>query len=181
MSVTSAHDVIGLLLEDHQKVEQLFDRFRTEGNNAQLFNELTNTLVRHEVAEEEIIYPEVRKRLSDGERLANERIAEQAEAEERLAKMEKEGTDSSDFGEDLVDLREAVLAHAEKEERLVFTPLAGVLDLDRRRQLGERYERAKAAAPTHPHPHAPDTPPGNLLVGPIAAFIDRVRDAMRKA
>ena len=45
--------------------------------------------------------------------------------------------------------------------------------------MGERYERAKASAPTHPHPHAPNTPPGNVVLGPIAALADRIRDAAR--
>jgi hypothetical protein len=36
-------------------------------------------------------------------------------------------------------------------------------------------------APTHPHPNAPDTPPGNMVLGPVAALADRFRDAMRKA
>jgi hypothetical protein len=41
------------------------------------------------------------------------------------------------------------------------------------------YERAQQTAPTHPHPHAPDTPPGNLIVGSMTAVTDRVRDALR--
>jgi len=36
-------------------------------------------------------------------------------------------------------------------------------------------------APTHPHPNAPDTPPGNMVLGAVAALADRFRDAMRKA
>jgi hypothetical protein len=40
---------------------------------------------------------------------------------------------------------------------------------------------AKATAPTHPHPKAPNQPPGNILLGPIAAIIDRARDAARAA
>jgi hypothetical protein len=46
-------------------------------------------------------------------------------------------------------------------------------------RLGERYKQAKAAAPTHPHPHAPDTPPANVVSGPVTALADRVRDAIR--
>lgn len=63
----------------------------------------------------------------------------------------------------------------------MFPLLRQYEDIDTRRALARRYERALAAAPTHPHPHAPDTPPGNLLLGPIAAVLDRVRDAVRQA
>jgi hypothetical protein len=38
---------------------------------------------------------------------------------------------------------------------------------------------AKKLAPTRPHPRAPDTPPGNLLSGTVAAVMDKGRDLMR--
>jgi hypothetical protein len=31
-------------------------------------------------------------------------------------------------------------------------------------------------APTHPHAAAPDKPPFNVMLGPGAALVDRVRD-----
>jgi hemerythrin superfamily protein len=145
-----------------------------------MFWELTNELVRHEVAEEEILYPEVRKALPQGDQLADERIKEQSEAEELLAQMEKSGTNDQAFMAQLQKLRREVLAHAENEETLVFAPLGSALDEDRRQQMGSRYQKAKAAAPTHPHPNAPDTPPGNMALGPVAALIDRARDAIHK-
>ena len=35
---------------------------------------------------------------------------------------------------------------------------------------------AKKVAPTRPHPNAPSTPPGNILIGAAAAVIDKARD-----
>jgi hypothetical protein len=77
-------------------------------------------------------------------------------------------------------LRKSVLEHAQAEEDTVFSRLAGVLDDGRLRELAGRYQRAKSKAPTHPHPHAPDTPPGNMVMGPVAALVDRIRDARRR-
>jgi hypothetical protein len=34
-------------------------------------------------------------------------------------------------------------------------------------------------APTRPHPHAPSSATGNLIVGPPLAVFDRIRDAIR--
>jgi hypothetical protein len=34
-------------------------------------------------------------------------------------------------------------------------------------------------APTHPHPHAPSTPPGNVVAGAAASIVDKARDALR--
>ena len=42
--------------------------------------------------------------------------------------------------------------------------------------LGEKVRRAKAMAPTRPHPAAPDTPPANKLLAPGAGLVDRARD-----
>lgn len=175
-------DLISALLADHNAVKQLFGRFEAGGASlSELFCQLTNELVRHEVAEEEVLYPEVRSTLPNGDQLADARITEQSEAEETLAEMEKMDPGSSAFGAKLAQLQSDVLAHAEHEEREVFAPLRSAVDVAHLELLGGRYEKAKAAAPTHPHPHAPDTPPGNLVLGPVAALADRMRDAIRRA
>ena len=180
MTETTANDIVAKLLHDHQQVKQMFSRMDSAGPTkaGEMFWELTNELVRHEVAEEAIVYPEVRQTIPNGERLANARIKEQSEAEELLAEMEKAGTDDPRFPRHLEKLQRAVLEHAEKEEKLIFEPLRKALDQSRREQLGNRYEKAKAAAPTRPHPKAPDTPPGNVAMGTVAALVDRARDAM---
>lgn len=182
MPATANDDIIAKLLQDHEQVKRTFARLTQADavRRGEVFCELTNELVRHEVAEEEVLYPEVRKVLPEGNRLADERIAEQAEAEELLAKLEKTGPSDASFMTEIAKLERAVLAHAEKEEQSIFAPLGDALDQERREQLGSRYEKAKAAAPTHPHPHAPDSPPGNLVLGPVAALVDRTRDAMHK-
>lgn len=41
---------------------------------------------------------------------------------------------------------------------------------------GDKIRRAKAVAPTRPHPSAPDKPPANKLPAPGAGLVDRVRD-----
>jgi hypothetical protein len=76
-------------------------------------------------------------------------------------------------------LREAVLRHAKAEESGAFIMLRQSEDANARTKLGAQYESAKASAPTHPHPHSPDTPPGNRIVGPVAALADKVRDAIK--
>ena len=48
----------------------------------------------------------------------------------------------------------------------------------RSNDLGDAMVSAKAVAPTHPHPRAPDTPPGNLVVGTAAGVVDRVTDTV---
>lgn len=179
----AGNSVITLLLQDHQEVKKSFAGFETADRKKwwNMFEDLVNDLVRHEVAEEEIVFPEARKVLPNGDAIVDARIAEQSEAEELLSKMEKAGGDDPNFAAHLTKLREAVLAHAEAEEKTIFQPMGQALDSGRLEKLGDRYAMAKKTAPTHPHPNAPDTPPGNMALGPVAALADRVRDAIRKA
>ena len=174
--------VVDLLLQDHREVKAAFARFETADRTKwwDMFQDLVNDLVRHEVAEEEIVFPAARKAITDGDAVVDSRIAEQSEAEELLSMMEKRGSESPEFAANLAQLRQAVLAHAQAEETTVFQPMARAVDDDQLVKLGSRYTKAKQVAPTHPHPHAPDTPPGTLVLGPIAAIADRLRDAIRK-
>ena len=179
---TTANDVVKLLHSDHQAVEQWLKRFESiePGERDADFGEVGADLVRHEVAEEVVVYPALRRDIQGGGNQADARIAEQAEAEELLAKMEKLDPGTAEFIESFKKLRSAVLDHAKAEESEVLPLLTAQASEARRAELGERYRAAKEAAPTHPHPHLPDKPPGNLLAGPIAAIFDKTRDAAPK-
>jgi hemerythrin superfamily protein len=174
-------DLIDLLLEDHKAAEALLAKVGQTGEDqSALFDELVHDLVGHEVAEEEIVYPAVRS-LPEGDAVAAPRIVEQQKAEELLTKMEGMDRSSAEFADSLAHLRDEATAHAKAEEAEVFPLLRQNLTEDRLLHLGQAYKMAKAVAPTHPHPHAPNTPPGNIAAGSIAAVADRVRDAARSA
>ena len=126
------------------------------------------------------MYPTIKKEAPNGTQVADARLAEQAEAEEMLAGMEKEDASSAAFTGNFQKLRDAVLRHAQAEESTAFELLKNSTTVKQREELGARDEKAKESAPTHPHPHAPDTPPGNKVMGPIAAICDRARDALQK-
>lgn len=176
-------DVIVLLQRDHQSAERLLSRVDglTNAQAAEYFCELREALVRHEVAEELVIYPAFREKVPLGGGVADARLAEQAAVGQELARLEHEDTSSASFLTQLRELRAAVLAHASQEESEVFPPLKAALRPSELEQLGEHYEKALASAPTHPHPHVPQTPPGNTLLEPLAALIDHLRDAMRSS
>jgi hemerythrin superfamily protein len=177
MTAASPVDLVHLLTRDHELVKERFAAIRTGelGDRGPLFWKLTDDLVRHEVAEETVVYPTVRSAAKASE-LADACIAEQSQAEERLARMEDQDPTTNAFMDEAHRLESEVLAHAEHEERDVF-PVLQQLPGEQLVALAERYTTAKTAAPSHPHPNAPDTPPGNLIVGPVAALIDRIRDA----
>ncbi len=173
-------DLIELLLEDHAKAKAMFGSIDDEGTDfASFFPRLVKDLVTHEVAEEEVVYPALRSWVEGGAELAEARVSEQQEAEELLAAMEKMDVGSSEFRQSLQQLRTAVLDHATQEESEVFPALKSAVSPDRLQTLGQAYAMAKAVAPTHPHPHAPNSFPGNVLVGAPIAIVDRAYDAVR--
>jgi iron-sulfur cluster repair protein YtfE (RIC family) len=176
-----AQGIIEALRHDHDEVREMFARLEaaTGEQRRELFQRLLGELVRHEVAEEEILRP-VSKR-DAGEAIANARIKEESQAEELLKEMEKLDPGSAEFTSKLAKLRREVERHAEAEETKEFPRVAEKETTERLEQMGRVYEAAKMVAPTRPHPSTPNTPVANMLVGPFAAVIDRARDAVRDA
>jgi hemerythrin superfamily protein len=183
MTTMSTTDVVELLLADHAEAKALLGRFDqiAPTERASYFCEVVSELVRHEVAEEHVVYPIIRHAIPGGKQEAEARIAEESAAEELLAEMEKLDPTSAEFATKFITLREAVLSHASSEEASTFPILQRMEDAESRLALAGRYEHAKAKAPTHPHPHAPDAPPGNLVLDPVAHLFDKARDALRDA
>ena len=176
-------DVVALLKADHKKVETMLSSLDAidDSTLVEYLCHLREELVRHEVAEEMVVYPVFRRNVPDGDAIVDACIAEQAQAEELLARLDKHENDKAALRTGLLQLKKSVLAHAEHEEREVFPPLEAHTKRTDLQELGQRYRKALASAPTHPHPHAPDTPPGNMVLGPLAAVVDRVRDAVSRS
>jgi iron-sulfur cluster repair protein YtfE (RIC family) len=173
--------IIEALCRDHEEVRGLMAEIdgASADRRGELFARLVGELVRHEVAEEEILRP-VSKR-DAGEQIAKARIKEESEAEELLKKMEKMDPASAEFTRSFAKLRTEVERHAQAEETEEFPKVAEAEEPQRLQQMARAYEMAKSIAPTHPHPSTPNTATANLLVGPFAAVVDRARDAVRQA
>ncbi|HUJ26173.1 MAG TPA: hemerythrin domain-containing protein, partial [Myxococcales bacterium] len=76
-------------------------------------------------------------------------------------------------------LSENVRHHVEEEQDEMFPRVQKLLGQELLDQLGERMARAKKLAPTRPHPRAPDSPPGNIVAGTMAAVMDKSKDLLR--
>lgn len=181
-SALSGDTIVSEALRDHELFRSMFTELQETAPEARerRFRELINALVRHEVAEEEVVYPLIRT-LADGERLADQRVGEEAAAEELLKEMEQEEASTDDFARNLNRLQQMVLRHADAEEATVFARIRTEVDEQKQRWAGAAFVAAKKAAPSHPHPNAPNSAVANLTAGPILATIDRIRDAAREA
>lgn len=174
-------DVVALLERQHQEIRQLFGEVERARGDARkdAFHELVRLLSVHETAEEELVHPEVRKQ-SAGEPVVRARVGEEHRAKELLSTLDGLGPDAEGFDTLLFELRDDVLAHAEHEEREEFPLLRQAYDEKRLRAMADTVEAAEALAPTRPHPGA-ESPAANVVLGPVAAIMDRTRDAIRKA
>jgi hemerythrin superfamily protein len=132
----------------------------------------------HETAEEEVVHPAAR-RATGGDAVVDDRLREEDEAKSALATLEDLRPNHPDFGPKLDAFEQAVIAHAEAEEGQEFPLIAAITDLGDRQRLASAVQAAERMAPTHPHPHGPESGIGNLLAGPFVAIVDRVRDAIR--
>jgi hemerythrin-like domain-containing protein len=176
-------DAVALLKADHRTVEDLFRRYESLGvEETEQRTDVVNAFIRelsvHAAIEEQVLYPEVKDVLTGGESMADEALHEHQEAKEMLAELDRMETTDPGFDTKVRALIADVRHHVDEEETEMLPQLASAVPAAKLAELGERMERAKAIAPTRPHPHAPSTPPGNLVAGPIAAAADRARDAI---
>jgi hemerythrin superfamily protein len=176
-------DAIDVLKHDHLTVERLFMRYEAlGGNNAEERGRIVHEIIRelsvHAAIEEKVLYPEVQETLADGASLAGEALEEHREAKEVLAELDDMEPQDAGFDAKVRSLIKDVRHHVEEEETEMFPKLESALPATTLADLGQKLEKAKRIAPTRPHPHAPDTPPGNLAAGPIAGVADRVRDVV---
>jgi hemerythrin superfamily protein len=179
-------DAVTLLSSDHRTVDRLFSHLETSTPGAQQRGEWIKQVIRelsvHAAIEEQILYPAIRDDVPGGDQLAEEAIDEHQQVKEMLARLEKLDADDGETDAARAGLITHVRQHVQEEERPggLFDQLRSVVDQDRLDQMGEQLEAAKKMAPTHPHPHAPNTPPGNIVGGVGAAVVDKARDAVQR-
>jgi hemerythrin superfamily protein len=176
------HDVVALLTQQHGEIRNLFDEVeKTKGDDRRdAFHRLVRMLAVHETAEEQIVHPFARKATEGGEGVVSDRLEEERKAKEALSHLETMDVEDAEFLPALLALRTDVMEHARAEERYEFSQLVRLNDPDKLATMAKAVKAAEAAAPTHPHPGT-ESAAKNAAVGPFAAVMDRVRDAIRGA
>lgn len=178
-------DAVTLLRNDHKTVEGLFKKFEKAGPNAnKTKHDLTEKIIEelsiHAAIEEQILYPAARAAMPD----ATDEVLEALE-EHHIVKWvlsELDGMEPTDerFKAKLTVLIENVRHHVQEEEGELFPELRKAMKRKELEELARALEEAKTAAPTHPHPRVPDTPPANVIAGVAAGVVDRAEDTGRK-
>jgi hemerythrin superfamily protein len=179
-------DAIALLKADHKTVETLFRRFEQAGPNAKklkrkLVDQLVRELAIHAVIEEQVLYPAVRNKVEDLEATVLEALEEHHVVKWLLKELESLPPEAERFDAKVTVLMENVRTHVAVEEQVLFPELRKAFEPRELKELARLLVMAKKAAPTRPHPRAPDTPPGNLAAGAMSAVLDLGKDALHAA
>ena len=178
-------DVVELLTADHREFERIFQQLeglrgatdeQSVRRKRELVDEVTIGLVKHSVAEETQVYPEVEKKIDEQE--AEHSKHEHAEAEETMKRLERMDPDDPQFDTEVATLIREIRHHVEHEEGRMFTELRASFSREELVDMAEKVEAVKKFAPTRPHPMTPNEAGVRLAVGPVASLLDHLRDAV---
>jgi hemerythrin-like domain-containing protein len=178
-------DVVELLTADHREFERIFQQLeglrgatdeQSVRRKRELVDEVTIGLVKHSVAEETQVYPEVEKKIDEQE--AEHSKHEHAEAEETMKRLERMDADDPGFDGAVAELIQEIRHHVQEEEGRMFTELRASFSQEELVGMAEKVERVKKLAPTRAHPMTPNDAGVRTVLGPVASLLDHLRDAV---
>lgn len=128
-------DITRLVREQHEEIRRLLAEVpsRRGDERRAAFSELVLLLEEHDSVESRSVYPVVRTADVLGARIVRDHLEESDRARQLLSAARRVGVDSDEFPPRFAVLRDAVLRHAEHEERAMLPLLErapGVEDLD---------------------------------------------------
>lgn len=134
-------DVIDLILDDHRRFEALLRELRDSSSDRDAVRSAFAALhVAHALAEEELVYPKLRRRGAVGEHEAEHGEEEHAEGHEALlAVLELKGTDTQAFDDAVEELATAVNHHLTEEELTILNPAREEIGEQVRAELGVAF------------------------------------------
>lgn len=134
-------DVLELIIEDHRRFEELLRLCRrNDTDRAAARQALAELLVAHAVAEEEKVYPQLRRTRAISGHLEEHGQEEHADITEALlAFLQAKSTETQKYDDALEDLATAVNHHTNEEEQTILNPAREDASLALRAELGESW------------------------------------------
>jgi hemerythrin superfamily protein len=131
-------DVLERILQDHELFEDLLRRARrNDVDRAAARRALAEVLVAHATAEEEKVYPSLRRAKAIGGHEEEHGEEEHAEIIEALLEfLRAKGTDTQKYDDALEELATVVNHHSNEEEQTIINPAREDVSLERREELG---------------------------------------------
>ena len=167
-------DVIDVLIEDHRKAQELFEALGINvGDRTALARQLAQELRQHTSAEEEAVYPAMRRALPDLSNRIDEGIEEHHQVEQLLMRLD--GMSAGDTGfDDLVgEIRDDVMHHVEEEETEVLPRFREQSSEEERAEIGRRVMATKQGGGPIPMP-----PVASQVSGRAEVSMDMSKDEL---
>jgi hypothetical protein len=175
----TGRNVVDVITDQHRELLALCDRLTAE-HRLDVAQVVIATLSRHLSAEEQYLYPAVRRTVPEGEAIADRELAEDHDLLLTLRKLDGVRPDDAAFGGLAADVGAAVRRHVDADAAELLPLLTQMVPVEDLIRVGNRVETAAEAAPTRPHPGTPSTPPWNKVVDPVVAVVDKARDAVSR-
>jgi len=172
-----------ILREDHNKFRTTFKNLVNNPpveNRTALKNQLVKELSQHDNTEQHLVHPTYV--YLKGDDSTHKTVLKQEETfVAKLHKFDKMDANDPKFSDAVKDLWKDLQQHMEEEENNEFSVIEKELPKNYLESLNTTISTLKNVQPTRPHPNAPLKPTtGNVVVGPIASFLDRLRDLGRE-
>ena len=138
-------DVIDLIIEDHRRFEEAMRTMRDSSADREAARRAFSALhVAHALAEEELVYPKLRRKDAIDAHEAEHGEEEHAEGNQALlALLELKGTDTQAYDDALEKLCEVVNHHLVEEELSILNPAREEVGERVRAELGEAFARRR--------------------------------------
>ena len=138
-------DVIDLILDDHRRFEALLRELRdSSGDRDAVRRAFADLHVAHAQAEENEVYPSLRRKDAISEHEEEHSEEEHAEGHEALLKvLEADTVEGEDFDELVEELATAVNHHITEEELTILNPAREEVGESDREELGKAFARVR--------------------------------------
>jgi len=177
-----AGDPFEILHQDHARMTDIFENKILRATDAQQKRDNVRLFIKevamHSGVEEKVVYPAMAYLLDNGKQEWDHQVAEHQDVKNKLQAV----WDSEDMASSKsIQLLQLVLndlkEHNGREETELFPAMRSKMTENQLKIMAQVIKVGKLGAPTRPHPEAPAKPPFNLFVAPVAAVMDRLRDA----
>jgi hemerythrin superfamily protein len=139
-------DAVTAITNDHRALEALFDKVQQgTGDRTALLTEIKARLTAHNTAEEQRVYPAIKRAEPDEADEVDHGIEEHREGAEKLEAVESANTDE-EFTSAFEEFVSAVKHHVEEEESEVLPALKEAVSGQQLDELGAAFEEARLAA-----------------------------------
>lgn len=180
---THHNNLIRVLADDYQTMEGVFVELETHqgrpGDRKGLVDHALAETVRQWTAEERYVFPELRRRLPDGDAVVRHEIDEHHRIDSLMKDLEVFGPEHPHFEQKLREFIDDYRHHAKDEEHNLVPRLQQSCTETQLEELGDKLVHVRETAPTRPHPQAAESVTADRVLEPGAGFINRIRDSIR--